>query len=148
MKQDRVASLDAWPEPFDPRFDLQGGEDTHLFLRLARAGAVMVWADEAVAYETTPVTRTQARWILQRTYRSASTWSQCERELHPSSRAVAGRVAKAVARIGWGLARLPVAWMFGRHAVVRSLWYVSFGAGNLAGLAGLRFDEYRTVHGR
>lgn len=144
----RTAVLDGMEAPFDERFALTGGEDTHLFLRLARAGATMVWADEAIAYEWTPPTRTRARWILLRVYRAANTWSACERELDSAPRVLAGRVAKGVARIGFGLALLPVSWIFGRHMMVRSLWYVCFGAGNLTGLTGLRYDEYKTVHGR
>lgn len=144
----RLATLEGMDEPFDPRFTLTGGEDTHLFLRLARAGAVMVWADEAVALEWTPPSRTRARWILQRVYRTANTWSACERELHPTPRAVAVRAAKALARIAFGLAALPVACVRGRAGVVRALWYVCWGAGNLTGLTGLRFQEYRTIHGR
>ena len=143
----RLAALESMPEPFDPRFTLTGGEDTHLFLRLARAGAVMVWADDAVALEWTPATRTRARWILQRVYRTANTWSACERELHPTAGAVAVRVAKALARIAFGVGTLPVSWVRGRGGVVRSLWYVCWGAGNLTGLTRLRFQEYRTIHG-
>lgn len=144
----RLEALEGMDEPFDPRFSLTGGEDTHLFLRLARRGAVMVWADEAVALEWTPATRTRARWILQRVYRTANTWSACERELNPGAGAVALRVGKAMARIAFGVATLPVAWVRGRRGVVRSLWYVCWGAGNLTGLTGLRFQEYRTIHGR
>lgn len=143
----RMAALRDMPEPFDPRFTLSGGEDTHLFLRLAAAGAVMVWADEAVAHEWTPATRTRARWILQRVYRTANTWSVCEREFHPTLGAAVVRAGKGVARIGIGLATLPVALVRGRAGVVRSLWYVCWGAGNLTGLTRLRFQEYRTIHG-
>jgi len=143
----RMAVLRDMPEPFDPRFTLTGGEDTHLFLRLAAAGAVMVWADEAVAHEWTPATRTRARWILQRVYRTANTWSACEREIDPSAGAVAMRVAKGLARIGIGVVTLPAALVRGRGGVVRSLWYVCWGAGNLTGLTRLRFQEYRTIHG-
>lgn len=143
----RVAALEGMEHPFDERFALTGGEDTHLFLRLAHAGRTMVWADDAVAYEWTPPSRTRVKWILLRVYRGANTWSACERELRPDARALAGRVAKGLARIGFGVALLPVSWLFGRHMVVRSLWYVCFGAGNLAGLTGLQYQEYRTTHG-
>jgi hypothetical protein len=53
-----------------------------------------------------------------------------------------------VARIAYGLAMLPVSWVFGRHMVVKSLWYVCWGAGNITGLMGLKFHEYRVVHGK
>jgi succinoglycan biosynthesis protein ExoM len=144
----RAAALDAHPGPFDPRYTLTGGEDTHLFLRMARAGCVMVWADDAVAHEHTPPERARAGWILRRVYRTANTWSACERELHPSPAALAKRVAKGSARVAFGVATLPFAWVLGRHMLVRSLWYVCFGAGNLTGLTRLRYQEYRGVHGR
>jgi glycosyltransferase involved in cell wall biosynthesis len=143
----RTAALEGMEPPFDERFALTGGEDTHLFLRLANAGRVMVWADDAVAYEYIPRSRTRVRWILLRVYRGANTWSACERELQPSLRARGMRVAKGVARIAAGAALLPVSWLFGRHMIVRSLWYMSFGAGNLAGMAGLQYNEYRTTDG-
>lgn len=144
----RTAALEGVEGPFDDRFALTGGEDTHLFLRLGRAGRRMVWADEAIVHEWVPPSRANARWLLQRIYRGANTWSQCERELDPGGRALALRVAKGVARISYGLLLLPLSWPFGRHAVVRSLWYVSFGAGNLTGLLGVRYYEYRVTHGR
>lgn len=144
----RTAALDSMPEPFDPRFGLTGGEDTHLFLRLAQSGLTMVWSDEALAYEWIPSSRANAGWLLRRVYRSANTWSMCEREITPGARPVLMRAAKGLARVGLGVALLPVSWMMGRHMMIRSLWYVCFGAGNLTGLVGLRYDEYRVTHGR
>lgn len=143
----RLAALESFDAPFDPRFALTGGEDTHLFLRLHRAGCTMVWADDALAHEWIPASRANARWVLMRIYRGANTWSLCERELDPGVRATTMRAAKGLARVGMGVAMLPFSWMLGRHMVVRSLWYVCFGTGNLTGLVGLRYDEYRVTHG-
>ena len=143
----RASLFDGVESPFDPRFGLAGGEDTHLFLRLAAEGRRMVWADEAVAYETIPESRTRARWILQRGYREANTWALCEAELNPSPRTAAVRVAKALGRIGMGLCLLPLSPLRGRHAAVRALRHVWWGAGSLAGLAGVRYHEYRRTHG-
>ncbi|HWK89903.1 MAG TPA: glycosyltransferase, partial [Longimicrobium sp.] len=143
----RMAVLEGMEAPFDPRYGLSGGEDTHLFLRLAAAGRRMVWADEAVAYEWLPASRARAGWLLRRVYRAANTWSRCERELRPEARVAAVRGAKGIARIALGAALLPVSWLGGRHMVVKSLWYVCFGAGNLTGLLDLRYDEYKVTHG-
>jgi succinoglycan biosynthesis protein ExoM len=144
----RTAVFGESDEPFDLRFGLTGGEDTHFFLRLGRAGRKMVWADEARVNEWVPVSRASGKWVLQRVYRTSNTWSICERELHPTFRAAGMRVAKGMARIAYGLAILPVSWLFGRHMVVKSLWYVCWGAGNITGLMGLKFHEYRVVHGK
>lgn len=134
--------------PFDARLALAGGEDTHFFLRLHDAGGRIVWADEAVVHEWIPPSRANTRWILQRVYRTSNTWGMCEREIRPSRRVAALRVAKAGARIAYGLASLPFSWIGGRHRAVRSLWWVCLGAGHLTGVAGLRYHEYRVTHGK
>lgn len=145
----RVGALaEMGPEPFDPRMALSGGEDTLFFLRFARAGRVMVWADEAMAYETIPPTRTRRDWVLKRAFRKGSTWSVCERELQPGARVAASRAAKGMVRIAQGMALLPAAVLRGRPATLRALEYVYVGAGNLAGLVGVQYQEYRTTHGQ
>lgn len=47
------------PEPFDPWFGAAGGEDTDLFLRMARRGRKAVWCAEAGVWETVPDKRTE-----------------------------------------------------------------------------------------
>lgn len=133
--------------PFDERMSLAGGEDTLFFLRLSRAGRRIVWADAAVVHEWIPQSRARAGWILKRVYRTSNTWGLCERELSPTARTVALRVAKSGARIAYGAALLPFGLVLGRHLLVKSLWYMCWGAGNLTGLLGLRYDEYRVTHG-
>ena len=133
--------------PFDERMSLAGGEDTLFFLRLTRAGRKIVWSDEAVVWEYIPQSRARAQWILKRVYRTSNTWGFCERELEPGARTMALEAAKGGARIAFGAALLPVAWLFGRHMVVRSLYYMAWGAGNLTGILGLRYYEYRVTHG-
>jgi succinoglycan biosynthesis protein ExoM len=129
--------------PFDPRFALTGGEDTHFFLRVSSAGYRLVWADDAVVEEHVPVERAQLDWILRRAYRVANTWSLCERELTPSRRLLGLRVVKAMARLVLGTLLLAASPIAGRHVAARGLWHLAFGAGNLTGLAGLRFAEYK-----
>lgn len=132
---------------FDTRYALTGGEDVHFFLRVARAGYRMVWADEARVQDWIPESRTRARWVLQRAYRIGTNWAAYERELKPPS-GVALHVAKGVARIGHGVLLLPLALPFGKRALVRSGEQICEGIGNLAGLAGVQFQEYRTTHGK
>lgn len=134
--------------PFDPRWSLAGGEDTHFFLGLHEAGRRIVWADEAVAHEWIPASRANVGWILRRVYRTSNTWGQCEREYRGTPRVMALRALKGGARILYGLATLPIGVVRGRHAVVRSLWYICLGAGHLSGLMGMGYDEYRVTHGR
>jgi succinoglycan biosynthesis protein ExoM len=53
------------PEPFDPAFGT-GGEDKDFFMRMSQAGAVFVWCNEAVAYETVPPPRWRRSYMLRR----------------------------------------------------------------------------------
>jgi GT2 family glycosyltransferase len=128
---------------FDLRFGLTGGEDTHFFLRAARAGYSIRWCDEAVVDELVPASRTRLGWILRRAYRLGNTWSRCERELGRSASVLAVRAGKALARMGLGAALLAASLGVRRHVAARGLWHIAFGAGNLTGLVGVRTYEYR-----
>lgn len=132
---------------FDERLALNGGDDTHLFLRIHRAGYRMVWADDAVVREEIPKSRANAGWLLRRAYRLGNSLTLCEVDLDPSISARVVRAAKGAARIFRGLLLLPAALVRGRHAYVKALQEVCRGAGMLTGLVGLVHEEYRKTHG-
>jgi glycosyltransferase involved in cell wall biosynthesis len=128
---------------FDERFALTGGSDTHFFMRVFRAGYRIVWAVDAQVHDWVPENRANARWILQRAYRLGNTRSLCELDLEPP---VAGRavpVIKGVARIAQGIVLIPVSLALGRHAFVGALHKICYGAGRLAGVLGVQYEEYR-----
>src|SRR5690606_7454807 len=136
------------PGPFDERYGLTGGEDTQLFERLRRSGAELRWSEEAVVYETVPASRVDRRWLVRRQYRRGLTLSAVLVELGaPRWRIVKrlGAAATAMAQGVWQAARGVV----GRDEVQRlaGLQRTAFGLGELVGLFGLRYEEYRTVHG-
>jgi succinoglycan biosynthesis protein ExoM len=143
----RASLFRDFPAPFAPSLALAGGEDTHFFLRVARAGHRIVWADRAVAWEWVPPSRVRLPWLLRRAFRRGNTWALLERELDPGVRIRARRIMRGGGRIARGAVLMPVALVRGRHAVVDALRGICFGAGSLAGVAGYRYDEYRTTHG-
>jgi succinoglycan biosynthesis protein ExoM len=63
---------------FDERFGLTGGEDTLFTHQLVHAGAQIRWCDEAEAVESVPTGRLTRSWVLQRSFRSGSSWSRAE----------------------------------------------------------------------
>jgi len=132
---------------FDERFALTGGEDSHFFMRLSRAGYKIVWADTAVVYEWIPQSRTNVKWILRRGYRCWSTQSLCERELYPSIKVLTIRAVKGIGLISQGFCLLFPSLLLGQHAIVKALLHISRGTGTLAGVAGTRYQEYKVTHG-
>lgn len=132
-------------EPFDPRFDLAGGEDTHLFMRIGLAGGRITWADDAVVTDLVPVDRVNTRWLLRREYRRGNTLSVCLRDLTDTWPRRLRRVAQAGLRALQGTAILASAVVGGRAAAVRGLRRIAFGAGLLTGLTNRPFEEYRAA---
>lgn len=132
--------LDDPEGPFDARFGLSGGSDSHLFMRLHRAGARIVFTGEAVTEEVISPARARPGWVLRRAFRVGNTGMLCERTLAHGSPGV--RLAKATLRLGYGAASLPVGLLRGRAPVMRALWNVCYGFGAFAGAAGYRYQEY------
>jgi len=143
----RTGVLTEQPGPFAPQFALSGAEDTHLFMRLERLGARMVWADEAVVDERVPKTRLNVRWLLQRAYRGGNGFARCEVDVRPGARVRWTRALKGVARIAQGVALLAVAPAYGICGLVDASARVCLGLGMLTGVLGYGYDEYRQVHG-
>ncbi|MDP9349512.1 MAG: hypothetical protein M3P24_10300 [Gemmatimonadota bacterium] len=116
---------------------------------MKKAGAKLVWADEAVVEEFIPVSRARTRWIIKRAFRIGNGYVFCVSALFPRYRWVIPRVAGAVARIriGYGLLTLPLAMLAGRAAAVRAIRTIANGMGSLAALLGKRYQEYTTIHG-
>lgn len=135
-------------DPFDARFNLTGGEDTHLFQRLRLAGASIVWADHAVVHELIPTTRTTPSWLIRRQYRRGQTLSTCLVLLEDGMARKCKRLLRATVEVGSGLAIAATSVVKGRVAVVRGAQRVAFGSGLVTGLFGAHTVEYATVHGR
>lgn len=132
---------------FDERFALTGGEDTHFFMRVYRAGYKLVWADLAIVHEWIPQSRTNAKWILQRGYRCHSTYGLCEKELKPLTRVLFRRISTGSARIAIGMISLLPSIVLSRHLFVQALLQICRGAGMLSGLMGRSYEEYQSIHG-
>lgn len=133
--------------PFNEAMGLNGGDDTHFFMRARLAGHRIVWADDAIVVEDVPSTRVTVRWLLRREYRRGNTLSLCLRDLVPSRLRWARRAVNGTWRIASGLLLLPPSAIGGKAHAVRALRRVSLGAGYLSGLVGMRFDEYTEHHG-
>ena len=142
----RAAALRAMgPRPFDERMALTGGSDKQLFTRMQRAGYRFAWSEEAVVTELIPASRISAQWLLMRGYRVGMT-DMCIAIDHSSRvRALTAEAPRIVAGILVGTAGAALA--FDRGTRVERLGKLYRAAGKIAAVAGVRYEEYREVHG-
>jgi glycosyltransferase involved in cell wall biosynthesis len=122
-----------------------GGEDTHLFWRVAALGEPVVWCDEAVVVEWIPPERATLGWLLRREYREGGTVALVERDLGASAMRRVERMVRGAARIGQGLLQAGMSPPVGPRLTARAVQgakLVARGAGMIAGVLGVRFREY------
>jgi succinoglycan biosynthesis protein ExoM len=134
--------------PFDPELNLRGGSDALFFAKIRHQGAKMVWSDEAIVEEYNPASRVSTGWLLRRAFRMGAGHSRIDLEVYSSILVTGLRVLKCMSHVCAGvLVLIPAAIVMGYAGVVRGLALLSRSAGEIAGLMGLGYDEYRNVHG-
>ncbi len=143
----RTAALASMDALFDERMALTGGSDAEFFRRFARTGRRIVWADDALVFESVPPTRARLGWLLARAFRVGCSSAWIERRSAAPSASAVWLLANGAWCIAKGLLQLPLAALRGRAAAVHALRLAGYGAGRLWSLAGLSYREYRTTHG-
>ncbi|WP_154766456.1 glycosyltransferase family 2 protein [Nakamurella alba] len=73
-----VARIHGLDLRFDEHFGLLGGEDTVFGHTLTRRGATIRWCTEAVVIDPIRTERATRGWMLRRSYRAGTTWSQLQ----------------------------------------------------------------------
>ena len=146
-----LVSVAALPDssPFDERFGLSGGSDTHLFMRLAKDGVRQVWAEDAVVEEVVPAARLSRSWVLRRSFRLGNSIARCERDVYGTNRVVGFRLLKGLANVGIGGLRMVAGCVRGDldGAFVGTL-ASGRGLGMVAGLCGVTYREYKRPRSR
>ena len=133
---------------FDPAFGITGGGDTMFTRTLHRRGGVLIWCDEAVVIDVVPASRVTRDWVLQRAFRSGSSWSVTSVKLAESSRDRAlvklRLTGRGAVRVLGGGARL-VGGTLGRSMAQRARGQrtIARGAGMVSGAWGFVYAEYK-----
>ena len=130
---------------FDASMALSGGEDEEFFTRVFAAGFQIIWADNAIVFESVPNSRSTVRWLVQRGFRigTSSSWVQLK---HRSSSVLYLLVHGAYCMVKGALLGLSLP-LNGRAVAVEGLRLFSYGLGRIAGSSGYLHQEYRVVHG-
>lgn len=137
---------------FDHRYALTGGEDTMLFRDLLDAGERIVYAADAVVYETVPASRARLAWLLRRWYRTGNIEAALylrgrRRDAWRRPANLLRGLARVTAGSGLFLANLAVLGLGRKDRIVRPLYTVCRGCGILASTLGWNYSEYVEVHG-
>jgi glycosyltransferase involved in cell wall biosynthesis len=130
---------------FDPEFALTGGEDVFFLENLARDGRRMVWADEALVFETVMPSRMTERWLVRRAFRGGATYSQIRRRLAPFLRTNFSLIAKAVPQLAFGVLFWIAVCANTLHRV-RAEMMIAKASGKLYAFLGGRYHEYANIH--
>jgi glycosyltransferase involved in cell wall biosynthesis len=132
---------------FSPVFNFMGGEDQHFFLRAVEQDCRAVTAGGAIVWETVSPDRTNARWLLRRKFRMGTTLATIDLLRSNGWSPRLRRVGKAAGRIALGCCQLPLALPGGKAGLVKALGNAAWGLGSLAGLLGVRYQEYAPRRG-
>ena len=144
----RMDILESVPGPFDVQFARSGGEDAALFTKLARMGVHLVWTDNALVHETVPESRMTVRWVIRREYRKGNTLSLLEKTIAPELRRSRRRMLRQGRRTMRKGAKQLIESTYRKDMIaVAGLAQVANGLGGIAGVLGLRYEEYRSIHG-
>jgi len=130
---------------FDEEFALTGGEDTQFFLRVLQSGFSIIGSSRAVVHESIPRSRANLPWIVRRAYQSGNSWVLCEKSVDPKLSTRVVRLFKAAGYLAQGAFSMPVSLFRGTTAMAHSLQTFVVGIGMLAGLAGHRYQPYRSA---
>lgn len=138
----RRQRLMALPGPFDERFNLTGGEDTHLFNSLIAADCRIIAVDSAIVYEHLPPNRTTLRWLLQRRFLVGMGGARFHAYTAPAVVRPRWQRARPLARgIGWGVVGL-LLWPLSRVRAVDRLTVAARYLGQFAFHSGFTFYAY------
>jgi glycosyltransferase involved in cell wall biosynthesis len=131
---------------FDPSFGTSGGEDTLFTRQLTRAGARLVWCDEAVVDDIPEAGRMTRRWLLGRSLGYGANEPRIDAALAAGRPARLGvrlrHAAAGIARLGLGAWCWAVPQPGGERRQALGLRTLARGLGNLLGSIGYRRAAY------
>ena len=129
---------------FNEDFSMSGGSDLELFLRMQRAGAVLVWSSSAVVRTLVPRERLRREWIHKREVRNGQLIARLNRRFEGMSRIQVVRIGMSLILLGgYGGAK---SWKRDLDEWILSSLQVMAGIGWLRAASGVLYLEYSRIH--
>lgn len=138
------------PGPFDESFNLTGGEDGDLMLRLRNRGAHFVWCQEAAVSEDLDRHRLSLRWLLARSLRGGQNHARHVLNGRFGAMTLSRRVvfaADCLAKLALSLLLVVGSLPLPTHRRVMALRKLVLQWGKLSQFWNSRFEEYRHYAG-
>jgi succinoglycan biosynthesis protein ExoM len=136
----RYSSLQKYDVWFDRRFNFSGSEDSYFGIQILQKGAKICWSGNAKVYETIPESRASIKWLLKRTYRSASTFSYTLK-LEKEYLLILKKIIVSIIYLIFGILA-STALLFNYKKKYWGLLKIAEGLGGFAGLFNITYPEY------
>jgi succinoglycan biosynthesis protein ExoM len=130
--------------PFDPRYGITGGEDTHLFARLEQQGACFVYCREGSVTEYLPPDRTCVSYLLKRALKGGNAHTRRIIEF-AGSRKIFVRFFMVCKSLGLGSASLILMLSQCTSPLRRTKWLMKLASniGRFLAAIGYHYQNYR-----
>lgn len=131
---------------FDPQYALTGGEDDDFFLRLRERGYLFAHTVDTIVHERMPVSRSTAKWLLERAQMNGASWARVRMRRRPSGWTPQLEMTKLAAGFVFGLVTV-CGCFWSRSLRFRGLYKMYRSIGKVRGLRGKQRLHYSTTHG-
>lgn len=133
---------------FDARFAMTGASDYHFALRCNHLGLSCVYT-EAPVIEEFPKSRASVKWFCRRGFRSGVGYTRSHMFEEQPVKAVIRVCLMSGVRVARGiLSVLTGIFTTDKRKLVDGLFRFSAAAGTIAGLFGVKHEEYKVIHGK
>lgn len=132
---------------FDSRFAMTGASDYHFSLKCTRKEINAFYVNSPVIEEF-PKSRATIKWFTRRGFRSGIGYTRSHLFEDPAIKAIPLCLLMAGARIMKGLTSLTLGTiMLNKLTFVEGLFRLGSGVGSIAGFFGIKYQEYKIIHG-
>lgn len=133
---------------FDARFAMTGASDYHFALRCNHLGFSCVYT-EAPVIEEFPKSRATVKWFCRRGFRSGVGYTRSHLFEEQLLKAVIRVCLMSGVRVARGIVSILVSvFTLNKRKLVDGLFRFCAAAGTIAGLFGVKHEEYKVIHGK